>query len=177
MAALTDVLVTLRLLSRRGGRPPLQQLRVEASLANRSPVALWFVLPTRLPVPPPGGVDVLESFALEGAGRAIVGRFLGTGGFQTLLLPPGGKLRAPLTISYWGETPPGPLEVELTVAKGLMIGETPASVWFSDDPTCDAWVDAPDGVERMVASRRSATGAELPVAFDGALTLRVVLEL
>ena len=41
-----------------------------------------------------GGVDTLEVFAPRGKGRVRIGRFLGTGGFQALLLPPGADIVA-----------------------------------------------------------------------------------
>src|SRR5436309_15143815 len=69
-----------------------------------------------------GGVDTLEVFAPRGQGRVIIGHFLGTGGFQALLLPPQAEVRLRLfPISYWGD-PPDRLRIEVVIARTFSIG-------------------------------------------------------
>src|SRR5438132_662426 len=92
-------------------KPPLVELVFDVLLRNDRAQPRWFLLPSNLgpghaSIGEKGGVDALEVFAPRGSGRVVIGHFLGTGGFQALLLPAHAEihLRA-LPISYWGDVP------------------------------------------------------------------------
>src|SRR5438552_4159250 len=122
-------------------KPPLAELFLDVVLRNGEGAARWFVLPSALPRRGEGGVNVLEAQAFEGRGRAVVGRFLGTGGCYALLLPAGAEVRLQrLPIEYWGD-PPARLRLDLRIATDLAVGGEPARTWFESDPTSDARVD------------------------------------
>jgi hypothetical protein len=119
-------------------------------------------------------VDVLEVFELSGHGRAVVGRFLGTGGFQAVLVPAGGELTLHgLQLNYWGEPPTQGVPCEVRVARELSIGGHPARSWFPSDPLSDAKVDAGNG--KMIGTHRAEGGKEQPVAAPGAEQLHLTI--
>src|SRR5882724_5358253 len=108
-------------------KPPLVELVFDVVLRNDRAQPRWFLLPSHMypnkpGIPENGGVDTLEVFAPRGKGRVIIGRFLGTGGFQALLLPAHAQihLRA-LPVEYWGDVPDR-LQLEVVTAKRLTIG-------------------------------------------------------
>ncbi len=73
-------------------KPPLVELIFDVVLRNDRTEPRWFLLPSNLNpektgIPTKGGVDTLEVSEPRGNGRVIIGHFLGTGGFQALLLP------------------------------------------------------------------------------------------
>ncbi|HMH44306.1 MAG TPA: hypothetical protein VK557_12530 [Pyrinomonadaceae bacterium] len=104
-------------------KPPLAELYFDVRLHNDRTVPRWFLLPRNLgaettSIGEKGGVDTLEVFAPHGKGRVIIGHFLGTGGFQALLLPPHGELRLRrFAISYWGD-PTDHLRIEVESLPG-----------------------------------------------------------
>src|ERR1044071_386364 len=123
----------------RFGRPPLVYLSFDVTLFNDRKSPRWFLLPSNLgsghaAVGEKGGVDTLEVFTPRGKGHVVVGRFLGTGGFNALLLPPGAVVRLRLfPISYWGD-PPENLQIEIVIPRELTIGGDKAENWFGDIP-------------------------------------------
>lgn len=158
--------VEARLVGRRPGRPPMNRLDLEVVLRNPRSEPRWFVLPKGLPKDGAGGgVDAVEARAYGGGkGRAVVGEFMGTGGFQGVLVPAGGEVRLrhfPLT--YWGQ-PPDPLEFDAVVASQITVGGEPASAWFAQDPTSDAHVDATDAEGKVLVSRKAPDNKEAPVS-------------
>ena len=116
-------------------KPPLVEIVFDVVLRNDRAQPRWFLLPSHMypdkpGIPEKGGVDALEVFAPRGKGRVIVGRFLGTGGYQALLLPAHAEIHLRgLPISYWGDVPDS-LQVGVLVAKRLMIGSDPPRSWF-----------------------------------------------
>src|SRR5438132_2287156 len=120
-------------------KPPLAELYFDIRLRNDGAAARWFLLPSNLgsattSIGVKGGVDTLEVFAPRGQGRVIIGHFLGTSGFQALLLPP--HANVPLRIfpiSYWGD-PPDRLRIEVVIAKSFSIGGETAEKWFGSWP-------------------------------------------
>jgi len=79
-------------------KPPLAELYFDIVLHNDRAEPRWFLLPGNFgpgtsPLGTRGGVDTVEVFAPHGSGRVIVGHFLGTGGFQALLLPAHAQIR------------------------------------------------------------------------------------
>ncbi len=167
--------VEIRVSGSRPGRPPQQRLLIDAVLHNGESTPRWFVLPSALPVQTGGGVDAVEVYEYSGKGRALVGRFLGTGGFQATLIAPGGAVTLHgLPLSYWGE-PPMRLSLEVTIAQDFTIGAEPASAWFGGDPTSDATVDGKN--EKAVSAKKSPSGSELPVQFLDGRQLTVAVSL
>src|SRR5437667_7037549 len=116
-------------------QPPLAELYFDIRLRNDGAAARWFLLPSNLgssntSIGAKGGIDTLEVFAPRGQGRVIIGHFLGTGGFQALLLPPRAEVRLRrLKISYWAD-PLYRLQREVVIAWSLTIGGEPAEKWF-----------------------------------------------
>src|SRR6476660_1359608 len=82
----------IKFVDMRLGRPPLAYLTFDVRLRNDSGSSKWFLLPSNIgsghePIGGKGGVDALEAFLLLRTGRVTLGHFLGTGGFNALLLP------------------------------------------------------------------------------------------
>jgi hypothetical protein len=156
-------------------KPPLAELNFDVVLHNDHTEPRWFLLPGNLgpgssSLATKGGVDTVEVFAPHGTGRVIVGHFLGTGGFQALLLPAHAQVRLRMfPISYWGDVPDR-LEVEVVIAKRLMIGSEPAAAWFKLNPTCSSRADIAEGalsLTRMIRSRHTSDGKETGTLIEG----------
>lgn len=154
--------VEMKLSGQRRGRPPQLKLEMDVVLRNTEAQARWFVLPKDLPNPiGRGGVDVVEAYGY-GKDKVVVGRFLGSGGFQAVLVPAGGvvKLRR-VPLSFWGDLPDKPLPVEVLIASDIKIGGEPAQKWFGSDPTSSKQAEG-EGAE-LLGSHKSPDGKERPV--------------
>lgn len=169
----------------RFGKPPLVYLSFDVTLLNDQKSPRWFLLPSNLgsghaAVGEKGGVDTLEVFSPRGKGRVVVGRFLGTGGFNALLLPPGAVVRLRLfPISYWGD-PPDNLEIEIVIARELTIGGDKAENWFGESPLSSVTADIAEDAEnpmRMRTSKRTKDNKEVApvIKEDRRLRLQVSL--
>lgn len=162
-------------------KPPLVELVFDVVLRNDRAQPRWFLLPSNLypekpGIPKTGGVDTLEVLAPRGKGRVIIGHFLGTGGFQALLLPAHAEihLRA-LPISYWGDVPDR-VPVEVIVAKRLMIAGESARTWFQVNPMCSTKADiseTADGQTAMPHSRHTRGNKEVRILIDEDLRLEL----
>jgi hypothetical protein len=154
--------------------PPLVELVFDVVLRNDRAQPRWFLIPSNLNpqktgIPSIGGVDALEVFAPTGKGRVVLGHFLGTGGFQALLLPAHAEihLRA-LPISYWGDVPDD-LALEIIVAKRLMIDGESARRWFQVNPMCSTSADITEAISgrtRMLHSRHTSDNKEVTTLID-----------
>jgi hypothetical protein len=154
--------------------PPLVELVFDIVLRNDRAEPRWFLIPSNLNpqktgIPSIGGIDALEVFAPAGKGRVVLGHFLGTGGFQALLLPAHAEihLRA-LPISYWGDVPDD-LGVEIIVARRLMIDGEPARKWFEVNPMCSTTADITEAISgrtRMLHSRHTSDNKEVTTLID-----------
>ena len=132
-------------------KPPLVELIFDVVLRNDSKSPGWFLLPSRFGPGQgslgEGGVDTLEVFAPRGKGRVRIGRFLGTGGFQALLLPPGAEIHLRrFPISYWGELPAN-LDIEIVIARRLTIGGETAKSRFGRNPMSSVTADISEEAE------------------------------
>ncbi len=166
-------------------KPPLVELIFDVVLRNDRAQPRWFLLPSNLNpektgIPTKGGVDTLEVFAPRGKVRVIIGRFLGTGGFQALLLPAHAEihLRA-LPISYWGDVPDH-LQVEILTAKRLTIDGNDAASWFKVNPTSGVKADIsenPTDSSRMIRSRRTPDNREVTTHIDSDLRIKLQVSL
>jgi hypothetical protein len=166
-------------------KPPLVELIFDVVLRNDRAQPRWFLLPSHMypekpGIPFKGGVDTLEVFAPRGKRRVIIGRFLGTGGFQALLLPAHAAVRLRMfPISYWGDVP-DQLQVEIVIAKSLTIGGEDAATWFKLNPTSSAGADIsenPTNSSRMIRSRHTPDNREVATSIeqDQRITLQVSL--
>src|SRR5260370_25967184 len=82
------------------GKPPLVELYFDVVLRNDRSEPRWFLLPSNLDpesaaIGTKGGVDGVEVFAPHGAGRVIIGHFLGTGGVEPPLFAAPAHVRVP----------------------------------------------------------------------------------
>ena len=170
----------------RYGKPPLLYLFFDVVLRNDQASPRWFLLPSNLgsgygSIGEKGGVDTLQVFTPRGNGQVIIGRFLGTGGFHALLLPPDAEVRLRrFPISFWGELPAN-LQIEIVIANQLTVGDETAQSWFGVKALSSARADIPEdaeNVKRLVHSKRSRDNKEvLPVIEeDQRLHLSVSLE-
>lgn len=150
-------------------KPPLVELYFDVLLRNDRAESRWFLLPSNLnpestEIAAKGGVDTLEVFAPHGKGRVIIGRFLGTGGFQALLLPARSEVRLRLLpISFWGDLP-DQLQVEIVIAKRLTIDGKDAATWFNVSPASSVNADIPENPtnsSRMIRSRHTPDNREV----------------
>lgn len=170
----------------RFGRPPLVYLSFDLILRNDQESHRWFLIPSNLgsghgAIGEKGGVDTLEVFSPRGKGRVVIGRFLGTAGFNALLLPARAEVRMRLfPISYWGD-PPDNLEIEIVIAKQLTIGGDRAEQWFGKSPISSAKVDITEDAEntmRMRTAKRTSDNKEVApqIEEDRRVTVKVSLE-
>ncbi|SRR6266498_244650 len=168
------------------GKPPLVRLYFDLVLRNSRSEPRWFLLPKSLSpehssIGPKGGVDGLEVFAPQGKGRVIIGHFLGTGGFQAMLLPAGAEVRLRLfPISFWGDLPDH-LQVELLIARRLTIGGEDAEVWFGENPVSSGRADIAersDNQMRMLRSRHTPDNKEVATLIkeDRRIELQVAIK-
>jgi hypothetical protein len=153
----------------RYGRPPLLYLFFDVVLRNDRRSPRWFLLPSNLGpghglIGEKGGVDTLQVFTPRGNGQVIIGRFLGTGGFQALLLPPRAEVRLRrFPISFWGEIPAN-LQIEIVIASQLTIGDETAERWFGVKALSSARADISEdaeSVKRLVHTKRSRDNKEV----------------
>jgi hypothetical protein len=158
----------------RFGKPPLVELYFDVTLRNSRDEPRWFLLPGNLnrestSFAAKGGVDTLEAFAPRGVGRVVVGRFLGTGGFQAIQLAAHSEVRLRLLrISFWGDLP-ARVRVEVVTAKRLRIGDEDAASWFGINPTSSVKADiAEDATSqaRSLSSKSTPDDKELAATFD-----------
>jgi hypothetical protein len=158
----------------RFGKPPFVELYFDVTLRNSRDEPGWFLLPSNLnpestSFAAKGGVDTLEAFAPRGTGRVVVGRFLGTGGFQAILLAAHAEVRLRLLrISYWGDLP-ARLRVEVVTAKRLRIGDEDAVSWFGINPESSVKADIAEdatGQTRSLRSKSTPDDKEVAATFD-----------
>lgn len=166
-------------------KPPLAELYFDIKLRNDGAAARWFLLPSNLgsantSIGAKGGVDTLEVFAPRGQGRVIIGHFLGTGGFQALLLPPRAEIRLRhFAISYWGD-PPYRLQIEVVIAKALMIGGEKAEKWFGSQPLSSVKADITENAKstsRMVRSKSTPDNKEVAARIEEDRRLKLMVSL
>ncbi|PWT89865.1 MAG: hypothetical protein C5B55_10645 [Blastocatellia bacterium] len=165
------------------GRPPLVYLTVELVLRNSASEPKWFLIPSNLgngraAIGQKGGIDSLEVFAPNGQGRVAIGRFLGTGGFHAVQLPAQAEIRLRrFPISYWGD-PPKSLDVEVVIAKSLMLGDESAESWFGSSALTDVKADISNDAEdpkRIEKSRHTRDNKEITPTIDVDHRLRLTL--
>jgi hypothetical protein len=174
----------LRFTNMRPGKPPLSRLFFDLTLRNDRSGPRWFLLPGNIgsgngPLLSKGGVDTLQVYAPVGDGHVVIGRFLGNGGFQAILLPAGAQVVVHnFPISYWGELPAS-LNVEVLVTKTLTIGGKPSSEWFGIEPLSSKKADVTDsGDDRgVLRSKHSPDNKEVPVVADKDQSLTVSVSL
>src|SRR5215210_1626277 len=161
--------------------PPLVELVFDVVLRNDRTQPRWFLIPRNLNpqktgFPSVGGVDALEVFAPAGKGRVVLGHFLGTGGFQALLLPAHAEIHLRgLPISYWGDVPDD-LQVEIIVARRLTINGESARKWFQVNPMCSTSADITEtisGRTRMLHSRHTSDNKEVTTQIDEDQRLKI----
>jgi hypothetical protein len=155
-------------------KPPLVEILFDVVLRNDRAQPRWFLLPSHMypgkpGIPEKGGVDALEVFTPRGRGHVIIGRLLGTGGFQALLLPAHAEIHLRgLPIEYWGDVPES-LQLNVIVAKRVTIGSEPARSWFRANPICGRKADITEtisGRTRMLRSHRTRDNEEVSVQID-----------
>jgi hypothetical protein len=182
---LRQTAIQIKFRQMRFGKPPLVYLSFDVTLLNDQKSPRWFLLPSNLgsghaAVGEKGGVDTLEVFSPRGKGRVVVGRFLGTGGFNALLLPPGAVVRLRLfPISYWGD-PPDNLEIEIVIARELTIGGDKAENWFGNIPLSSVKADIAEDAEnpmRMRTSKRTKDNKEVAPVIEEDRRLRLQVSL
>jgi hypothetical protein len=177
--------IEIKFRNMRFGRPPLVYLSFDVLLRNEEESLRWFLLPSNLgsghgPIGEKGGVDTLEVFSPRGKGYVVVGRFLGTGGFNALLLPPRAAVRLRLfPISYWGD-PPANLQIEIVIAKELTIGGDKAESWFGSSPLSSVKADIAENAENpmlMRTSKRTKDNKEVVPVIEEDQRLRLQVSL
>ncbi len=165
----------------RFGRRPQVNLVLDVVLRNTESSPRWFVLPSSFgpalhAAGPKDGVDALEVFTPEGSGHVVIGRFLGTAGFQALLLPAHAELRLRrLPISYWGELPDS-INIDVVIAKQVLIGGERGETWFGDDPQSSVTADIVEDAEnpmRISHSKRTPDNKEVTIAIEEERRVRV----
>ena len=176
----------IKFLEMRPARPPLTYLYFDVLLRNEAESPRWFLLPSnvgpgRASIGGGGGIDALEVYAPQGKGRVILCRFLGTGGFQALLMPPRAEIRLRrFPISHWGD-PPKSLEIEVVIVERLTIGDETAESWVGPKLTSSVNADISEdagNAKRIIKSKHTQNNKEVTPSFQSErkLQLQVLLE-
>ena len=181
--------VEAKLEARVPGRPPMETLLIDVTLRNAEKEPRWFLLPERIPAdagPDEGGVFGVEAWVAEGkgGGRAVIGKFLGTAGFQALLVPAGGVVRLEgFGIPRWRATARNAaktetIPIEVTIAKSVTVGGQPIRSWFGTlDPASGAKVIADASKATRAGSKMTDDRGEVPFAVEDAEHVTVELAL
>lgn len=165
------------------GKPPMMTLHVDVTLRNAEKTPRWFVFPGRLPADEEaanGGVTGVEVFDASGEGRAILGKFLGTAGFQAVLVAAGGEVKlGRLGIPVWRtSSAKGPVAFDVIVAKEITVGGLPAAKWFgATSPVSDTRASGDASKAKRAGSKMTDDRSEVPVviAEDRRVPLEVVV--
>ncbi len=162
----------------RPGRPPLQRLVVDVTLANAGDAPRWITIAKQIPPNPDtdgGGVDSLE---VRGTAPALLGTFRGVAGVHALRLAGHAKVRITnLEVGWWRSSATDPVPgLDVMVADDLTIGGAPAKDWFGVEPlfadgaTVDATgtgtdahaTNGPEAMITLVGAVPSSTALALP---------------
>lgn len=181
-ATVSGPAVEISFAAKQPARPPMVNVLVDVTLRNPGKEPRWFVLPTRAPANPEeagGGVMGVETYEATGAGRIVLGKFLGTGGFQALLVPAGGEVTlSRLAISSWQPKPLASLSFDVVVAKDVTVGAEPIAAWFgADAPESDARARADASKAERLGERMTEDDGEVKVSFTGERRIPVEIAL
>ena len=151
-------------------KPPMVTVLVDVTLRNAESSPRWFVLPGQLPKDAEGvGVTGVEVWELSGDGRAVLGKWLGTAGFQTVLVAPGAEVKLQrVAIPVWQTTPvKGPLAFEVVIAKEITVGGQPAAAWFEKaSPLSDSRSSGDASKAKRAGSKFTEDRDEVPVVIS-----------
>lgn len=164
------------------GKPPITTVQLDVTLRNAEKAPRWFVFPAKLPLEAIGagdGVTGVEVFDASGEGRVVLGKFLGTAGFQAVLVAADGEVSlAKLGIPVWKTGAKGPLAIEVIVASEITVGGQPAAAWFGTaSPVSDARASGDASKAKRAASKMTEDRDEVPVVFteDRRIAIDVVV--
>jgi hypothetical protein len=165
----SDETVIARYAGYKSNIPPFVTRYFDVTIKNEASEPRWFLLPSSLTQSrlAKGGIDAVELWKLTGTGNVMVADFLGTGGFQALLLPPHAQVtlkRFPIK-SYEEPRLTGAIKLEVAIASSILLGSEPAEKWIGRSLGSDreATVDADKG--QRAGSKLTPDNKELPVAW------------
>ena len=164
-------------------RPPMVNVLVDVTLRNAEKEPRWFVLPLRSPASPDeagGGVTGVQAYEATGEGRAVIGKFLGTGGFQVVLVPAGGEVvLSRLAVSSWQPKPLASLSFDVIVAKDATVGDRPIASWFGEKApiTSDARARVDASKAQIAGERMTEDEGEVKVTFTEPRSIPVTVPL
>jgi hypothetical protein len=173
--------VEIAFAGRTPAKPPMGTILVDVTLRNAESSARWFVLPGQLPKDAEGeGVTGVEAWELSGSGRAVLGKWLGTAGFQTVLVAPGAEVKLQrVAIPVWkANDVKGPLAIEVVIAKDITVGGQPAAAWFEKtNPLSDSRASADVSKAKRAGSKMTEERDEVPVVFseDRRITVEITV--
>jgi hypothetical protein len=173
--------VEIAFAGRAAAKPPMGTILVDVTLRNAESTPRWFVLPGQLPKDAEGGgVTGVEAYELSGNGRVVLGKWLGTAGFQTVLVAGGAEVKLQrVAIPVWkANDVKGPLAIEVVIAKELTVGGQPAAAWFEKtNPLSDSRVTADVSKAKRAGSKMTEERDEVPVVFseDRRITVEIAV--
>jgi len=150
-------------------KPPLKRLFFNVTLRNQRTEPRWFLLPSVVHPKDKmlkGGIDGVEVYTLQGGARVIAGRFLGTGGFQAVLLPPSAEVKlTKMPVDCWYPTlKECAVPIEVVIARQLTLGGEPAESWLGDKPMSDARGEASFEGAKRAGGKHAPGNKEVPAA-------------
>ena len=154
------------------GKPPLMTVLLDVTLRNAEKTPRWFVFPGNLPATaatPTGGVTGVEVADASGEGHAVIGRWLGTAGFQTVFVPAGGEVKlGRFGIKIWGMSATAKtLAFDVVIAKEITVGGVPAASWYGTvSPLSDARAVVDVSKGKAAASKMTDDHREVKAVFD-----------
>lgn len=170
--------ITLRYDTLGSGHPSGLWLLFDVDLKNDAAEPRWFVLPKHVradePAAPAFSVFAVEVWRLNARTSIPIVHFVGSEGFQALLLPARAALQIRrLPIVWFGPVPDEPAAIRCAIADDILIEGESAARWLDVDVTAPAAADADYGERDLVKSRKSSTGKEQPVTLIGVRPLDI----
>jgi hypothetical protein len=176
--------ITLRYDDLGSGHPSGLWLLFDVELRNGDDEPRWFVLPRHVHAGEPGGpeppdappfsVIAVEVWRLNARTSIPLVHFVGSEGFQALLLPACATLRVRrLPIVWFGPVPDGVAAFRCAIADDIQIEDESVAAWLGADVTAPAAADADYDERDLIASRKSSTGKEQPVTLIGVRPLDI----
>lgn len=163
-------------------RPPLVNVMFDASFHNSSSDDRWLLVPDRLNsrfLSAPGGIEGLEVFELTGPDRAIIGHFLGTQGFVSMLLRAGATLSVRrFTLQLWADSPSRELLIDVVLARKISLAAEDALTWFNMNPAIATRAEVTTEGGRLLHSKHTPDYREVELAadIDHRMTIHIPLD-
>jgi hypothetical protein len=170
--------ITLRYDDLGSGHPSALWLLFDVELKNGDDRPRWFILPAHVrvdePDAPPFSVFGADVWRLNARVSLPYVRFIGSEGFQAVLLPASAAVRIHhVPVVWFGPAPAGTVTIRCAIVDDIEIEGESATVWLGADVTAPAAADADYDERDLVHSRKTSAGREQPATLLGVRPLDI----